>query len=187
MGTWCSGITPAQHAGGPGLNPQCVHLSQTEHSAKRSMAPACLPWPPACLWAACLPCFCLPACLLSCPPACLSACLPTCLHVCRSAHRLPGCSSPAGGILQQPVCRAARCGHVSLQYPAVFSKKAKGAVTAIMPCVVVAWRQNLPFFFNFEVCISACRTEGPGSISSEGVVPVSRLPALFFRGVELCL
>ena len=25
-GTWCSGITPAQHAGGPGLNPQCVHL-----------------------------------------------------------------------------------------------------------------------------------------------------------------
>ena len=26
LGTWCSGITPAQHAGGPGLNPQCVHL-----------------------------------------------------------------------------------------------------------------------------------------------------------------
>ena len=25
-GTWCSGITPAQHAGGPGFNPQCVHL-----------------------------------------------------------------------------------------------------------------------------------------------------------------
>ena len=25
QGTWCSGITPAQHAGGPGLNPQCVH------------------------------------------------------------------------------------------------------------------------------------------------------------------
>ena len=24
MGTWCSGITPAQHAGGPGINPQCV-------------------------------------------------------------------------------------------------------------------------------------------------------------------
>ena len=24
-GTWCSGITPAQHAGGPGFNPQCVH------------------------------------------------------------------------------------------------------------------------------------------------------------------
>jgi hypothetical protein len=26
VGTWCSGITPAQHAGGPGFNPQCVHL-----------------------------------------------------------------------------------------------------------------------------------------------------------------
>ena len=26
-GTWCSGITPAQHVGGPGLNPQCVHGS----------------------------------------------------------------------------------------------------------------------------------------------------------------
>ena len=26
-GTWCSGITPAQHAGGPGFNPQCVHIS----------------------------------------------------------------------------------------------------------------------------------------------------------------
>ena len=25
-GTWCSGITPAQHAGGPGFNPQCVHV-----------------------------------------------------------------------------------------------------------------------------------------------------------------
>ena len=25
-GTWCSGITPAQHVGGPGLNPQCVHI-----------------------------------------------------------------------------------------------------------------------------------------------------------------
>ena len=25
-GTWCSGITPAQHAGGSGLNPQCVHI-----------------------------------------------------------------------------------------------------------------------------------------------------------------
>ena len=25
-GTWCSGITPAQHAGGPGFNPQCVHF-----------------------------------------------------------------------------------------------------------------------------------------------------------------
>ena len=27
-GTWCSGITPAQHAGGPGFNPQCVHMWQ---------------------------------------------------------------------------------------------------------------------------------------------------------------
>ena len=26
VGTWCSGITPTQHAGGPGFNPQCVHL-----------------------------------------------------------------------------------------------------------------------------------------------------------------
>ncbi len=25
-GTWCSGITPAQHAGGPGFNPRCVHF-----------------------------------------------------------------------------------------------------------------------------------------------------------------
>ena len=29
VGTWCSGITPAQHAGGPGFNPQCVHLQMT--------------------------------------------------------------------------------------------------------------------------------------------------------------
>ena len=28
-GTWCSGITPAQHAGGPGFNPQCVQLIVT--------------------------------------------------------------------------------------------------------------------------------------------------------------
>ena len=28
-GTWCSGITPAQHAGGPGFNPQRVHDCQT--------------------------------------------------------------------------------------------------------------------------------------------------------------
>ena len=26
QGSWCSGITPAQHAGGPGLNPQTVHF-----------------------------------------------------------------------------------------------------------------------------------------------------------------
>ena len=25
-GTWCSGITPAWHVGGPGFNPQCVHF-----------------------------------------------------------------------------------------------------------------------------------------------------------------
>ena len=24
-GSWCSGITPAQHAGGPGFNPRTVH------------------------------------------------------------------------------------------------------------------------------------------------------------------
>jgi hypothetical protein len=27
-GTWCSGITSALHAEGPGFNPQCVHLRQ---------------------------------------------------------------------------------------------------------------------------------------------------------------
>ena len=26
-GTWCSGITSASHAEGPGLNPQCVHTT----------------------------------------------------------------------------------------------------------------------------------------------------------------
>ena len=26
-GTWCSGITSASHAEGPGFNPQCVHFS----------------------------------------------------------------------------------------------------------------------------------------------------------------
>ena len=26
MGTWCSGITSAPHAEGPGFNPQCVHI-----------------------------------------------------------------------------------------------------------------------------------------------------------------
>ena len=25
-GTWCSGITSAPHAEGPGFNPQCVHF-----------------------------------------------------------------------------------------------------------------------------------------------------------------
>ena len=26
-GSWCSGITPAQHAGGPGFKPQRVHIA----------------------------------------------------------------------------------------------------------------------------------------------------------------
>ena len=26
QGRWCSGITPAHHAGGPGFNPQCAHV-----------------------------------------------------------------------------------------------------------------------------------------------------------------
>ena len=39
-GTWCSGITPAQHAGGPGLNPQRVHLYGASSSvALRKRAP----------------------------------------------------------------------------------------------------------------------------------------------------
>ena len=29
-GIWCSGITPAQHAGDPGLNPQRVHLDVSQ-------------------------------------------------------------------------------------------------------------------------------------------------------------
>ena len=37
-GTWCSGITPAQHAGGPGFNPQRVHEclpdSISQHGAR---------------------------------------------------------------------------------------------------------------------------------------------------------
>ncbi len=38
-GTWCSGITPAQHAGGPGFNPQCVHFGtcQTSASSKTTL------------------------------------------------------------------------------------------------------------------------------------------------------
>ena len=38
QGTWCSGITPVQHAGGPGFNPQCVHgvLLKTRFRAKHS-------------------------------------------------------------------------------------------------------------------------------------------------------
>ena len=31
-GTWCSGITPAQHAGGPGFNPQCVHYFSNRYN-----------------------------------------------------------------------------------------------------------------------------------------------------------
>ena len=27
LGAWCSGITSASHAEGPGFNPQCVHFS----------------------------------------------------------------------------------------------------------------------------------------------------------------
>ena len=34
-GTWCSGITPAQHAGGPGFNPQRVHCLSCTHGASR--------------------------------------------------------------------------------------------------------------------------------------------------------
>ena len=29
-GTWCSGITSAPHAEGPGLNPQCVHVQKRQ-------------------------------------------------------------------------------------------------------------------------------------------------------------
>ena len=34
-GTWCSGITPAQHAGGPGFNPQCAHYSLNRYNLLR--------------------------------------------------------------------------------------------------------------------------------------------------------
>ena len=30
-GTWCSGITSASHAEGPGFNPQCVHSCTLQH------------------------------------------------------------------------------------------------------------------------------------------------------------
>ena len=33
-GSWCSGITPAQHAGGPGLNPQRVHLAWARYGIR---------------------------------------------------------------------------------------------------------------------------------------------------------
>ena len=38
MGTWCCGITPAQHAGGPGLNPQRVHFTRFFTARKLSHA-----------------------------------------------------------------------------------------------------------------------------------------------------
>ena len=34
-GTWCSGITSALHAEGPGFNPKCVHLFQRGWGAGR--------------------------------------------------------------------------------------------------------------------------------------------------------
>ena len=37
MGTWCSGITSAPHAEGPGLNPQCVHIMLPKVIAAESM------------------------------------------------------------------------------------------------------------------------------------------------------
>merc|ERR1712016_343261 len=35
-GTWCSGITPAQHAGGPGFNPQRVHGCLSDSISQQS-------------------------------------------------------------------------------------------------------------------------------------------------------
>ena len=53
QGTWCSGLTPAQHAGGPGLDPQCVHEPfgaetrfRTKHSAKTALRLAFHNFPP---------------------------------------------------------------------------------------------------------------------------------------------
>ena len=43
-GTWCSGITSASHAEGPGFKPQCVHVhidSRSEHRASRRAATNC--------------------------------------------------------------------------------------------------------------------------------------------------
>ena len=34
-GTWCSGITSASHAEGPGFNPQCVHFSDRQKLKKK--------------------------------------------------------------------------------------------------------------------------------------------------------
>lgn len=36
-GTWCSGITPTQHAGGPGLNPQRVHVLHIWNSSMKML------------------------------------------------------------------------------------------------------------------------------------------------------
>ena len=44
-GTWCSGITPAQHAGGPGFNPQCVqyfHLFSAAVSQLKAKSLECV-------------------------------------------------------------------------------------------------------------------------------------------------
>ena len=38
MGTWCSGITPAQHAGGPGLNPQRVQTHTAMGNSQKSLS-----------------------------------------------------------------------------------------------------------------------------------------------------
>ena len=38
-GSWCSGITPAQHAGGPGFNPQCVHNHNTPRPRQQRPPP----------------------------------------------------------------------------------------------------------------------------------------------------
>ena len=39
-GTWCSGITSASHAEGPGLKSQCVHLRQTMPGVQHIRIPA---------------------------------------------------------------------------------------------------------------------------------------------------
>ena len=39
-GTWCSGITSASHAEGPGFNPQCVHYAATQSLRFHSRPPS---------------------------------------------------------------------------------------------------------------------------------------------------
>ena len=39
LGTWCSGITSASHAEGPGFNPQCVHFMALEKHPSKHVAP----------------------------------------------------------------------------------------------------------------------------------------------------